>query len=433
MRICLLGAAGLAAWGSPAFAHSRGSAARLDAATRIRIQEERILVEHSLTLSRAGAYLEVIEMDTNGDGVLAEEEQDRYFDKVSRIVAAGLEVKLNGREIHLTPAGKVELEMPFTKRYTFSIDQPADWRKGTLLEFHNDTFLEFPGRTTIDVDPGTGADIVFCSLQRPPEEERSEEGGTLYATDPEERDLVMQYREGTGLQCAATHGDHPALPGAATPLSGEEGYRPTGRSVAIAGCLAAWTALVLLIAAGRRGEPLSGRLPAARLSVPLLAVCLLGTAFVAVPGQAGRSGRPDDLEAARIFQALHRDIYEAFNADTESRVYDALSECLDGGLLHDVYLQVRRTLVTREDGDVTCRIRRVKPLSCRVLPPDRRDGRGYRVHYRWRVYGTVSHFRHRHARINDYEATYAVDFNNGAWRITDARIEDQRRFEPGAY
>ena len=55
-------------------------------------------------------------------------------------------------------------------------------------------------------------------------------------------------------------------------------------------------------------------------------------------------------EADAIFGALHRNIFRAFDYREENDIYEALARSVDGGLLVDLYLQIRRGLEMRTQG-----------------------------------------------------------------------------------
>jgi hypothetical protein len=75
-------------------------------------------------------------------------------------------------------------------------------------------------------------------------------------------------------------------------------------------------------------------------------------------------------------------------------------------------------------------VRRVKPLGSELLPAGTAPRSSFRVHHRWRVYGVVSHAGHRHARVNEYEATFSVGKQQGGWRITGADLRGYHRADP---
>jgi hypothetical protein len=391
-------------------AHSQVSSARLDFETRIELREKTVSVECALTINRPGAFLEVLKIDTNQDGDLSQEEQARYFERIGKHITTGIEVKLNGVPAVLEPAGDVELAMPFKKLYRFNTKQPVDWQSGATLEFHNDCFLEYQGSVTTIVDPCNVADIIYNSQWEHP---------TAPGADAQERDVVVRYRAGTGLeQPDGSDGAFDTAEIPQGPVAGISLGRSRRRQILSATLLAIGVCSVLVLARLRR----------MRIAALVLPLCLVAVGLLIWP--TGRSAVLDDAEAVDIFRELHRNIYTAFEGTIELEVYDVLADSLDGELLDEIYNEVYVAVLSGNDA-TTFDIRRVKPLSSTLLPGRAAESAGaYCVRHNWRVYGTVSHFGHRHSRINEYRAVYTVAARTGQWRITDVRIEQQQRVDP---
>ena len=74
------------------------------------------------------------------------------------------------------------------------------------------------------------------------------------------------------------------------------------------------------------------------------------------------SPRPDEEEARFIFEGLHRNIYRAFDYDSESEVYDALAQSVASGLIDSVYNEVYQSLIMREAEGAVCDVRAVDRL-----------------------------------------------------------------------
>ena len=379
--------------------------------TIITIHEDWIEIEYWLQLNRPGAYLEVLRMDTNADGELSAQEQGRYFARFREMMLGGLEVRVNDEEVPLEQIGKIELAMPFTKRYRFKVVHPPTWREGAVVEYHNDNFLDAPGEITVTLDAGDAADIVYDSRWN-----RGEE-----AAAPRDRDVVFRYRAGTGRQDPRP-GWKPAEPAAPREATSKPLTVTAAGAVMLAVVLTGG-AVILSIVPGR---------PVLRIVVSAAAV-LVPACLVVVPYTAlgRRVAVPDHAEAGQVFRRLHREIYRAFEASTESEIYDTLAGSLEGELLDEVYNEVYEALMMRSGGQTRFDIRRVKPLSTRVLPADDVAPAAFRVRYRWRVYGTVTHFGHTHARFNEYEALYVVRHNGQAWRIANAEVRQHKRLRRG--
>jgi hypothetical protein len=63
----------------------------------------------------------------------------------------------------------------------------------------------------------------------------------------------------------------------------------------------------------------------------------------------------------------------------------------------------------------------VKPLAAHPL--------GRMFHAKWTATGTVGHWGHIHVRKNQYEANIAVEPLDGAWKITDLELLEEKRID----
>jgi len=425
--------AALAAIGPPAaLGHSGNSGILVKQDVTIALGEDAIGIEYATELNRQGAYLELLRMDLDGDGKPSQAEQARYFADLDVAVPAGLEVRVDGKEVALQRVGQVELSVPFRKTYRFQVPHAPAWRGGSTVEFYNDNYLDFPGEITITLDPGTGADIVYDSRR----DQLEDAAAPALGRQPQQRDVVFRYRGGTGNMEPAEAGPDAAAGGgddgeAATSQTGHD-KNPLGTALLIAGSFALLLGVMLLVF--RRG-PSPATWPRKALAAAAFAssVCLLACWLFASPQpwRETAAGVPSDVEAGQIFQQLHRNIYAAFEAGGESELYDTLARGLEGRALDEVYGEIYEALMMRGRGYVRFDVRRVKPLSTEVLPATGISRPAFRVRYRWRVYGTVTHFGHTHARVNEYEALYLVEHNGRDWRITDTQLQRNQRVTAG--
>ncbi len=142
-----------------------------------------------------------------------------------------------------------------------------------------------------------------------------------------------------------------------------------------------------------------------------------------------------DSEAAWIFRQLHAGLYRAFQLRGEEDIYDALALVVDGPLLRQLYLDVRKGLVMQEQGGAQSKIRQVSILDWqRLATPNRfqstdRSSRSFAGRCVWQVEGTVEHWGHVHARTNQYEARFVMAERNGYWKIVDAELLSEERVQ----
>ena len=143
-----------------------------------------------------------------------------------------------------------------------------------------------------------------------------------------------------------------------------------------------------------------------------------------------------DAEAARTLStSLLRNIYRAFDYQSESDVYDALARSVDGPLLDALYLQFQKGLQMQEQGGAMARVREGKLMDQQLLASQAQpDGRPQlQLKCRWRVMGTVEHWGHIHTRENEYRAALTVSARIDTWKITAYEVLDEQRmrFETG--
>jgi hypothetical protein len=137
-----------------------------------------------------------------------------------------------------------------------------------------------------------------------------------------------------------------------------------------------------------------------------------------------------DEQAATVFAALHAGVYRAFDGRSEDDVYEALEQAVDGPLLRELYLQIRRGLEMQEHEGAVARVQEVKILESRRLPrtDDRpQDRRGFDHRVRWTVTGTVEHWGHVHTRTNVYEAQFTMEPRGSVWKITGLEVLHEDR------
>lgn len=141
-----------------------------------------------------------------------------------------------------------------------------------------------------------------------------------------------------------------------------------------------------------------------------------------------------DTEARSTFEALQANLYRAFDYETESGVYDALSRSVAGELLEETYLSVRRALVFEEEGGAISRVTAVRPVATRVASFGEIELEGaarpaFVVDATWQVDGRVTHWGHAHERTNEYDGRFVVAALPGGWRIADAEVLRQERVD----
>ncbi len=156
-----------------------------------------------------------------------------------------------------------------------------------------------------------------------------------------------------------------------------------------------------------------------------LALLLGGSVSAAL---AWPAGPPPD--ARRVFEALHRNLYRAFEAKTEDGIYDVLAESVDATLLQEIYLDIYESLILREQGGVITEVEKVEVVGGEVAPGG--TATEFAVAWRWRVHCSISHWGHVHRRINVYAADYTVRHDGSSWKIAGVSVREYERVDPDA-
>lgn len=128
-------------------------------------------------------------------------------------------------------------------------------------------------------------------------------------------------------------------------------------------------------------------------------------------------------EAKVLISQLLKNTYRAFDFREEGDVYDKLSLCNDDGLLQEIYLQTRKSMVIENQGGIQAKIDEV--LLTKVEEATTDDGLAYRCN--WIVKGVVGHWGHKHKRVNQYDAIISIKPIDGTWKMHDLDIIEEIR------
>jgi hypothetical protein len=130
-------------------------------------------------------------------------------------------------------------------------------------------------------------------------------------------------------------------------------------------------------------------------------------------------------EAARttLAETLLRNVYRGFDYRSESDIYDALAQSVQGELLANLYLKIKHGLVMQEQGGAVARVKEVKVTKCEPATGKAKDSFAERV--TWQVEGTVEHWGHIHTRVNEYTADLSIAASACAWKINSMDVTKQ--------
>jgi hypothetical protein len=157
---------------------------------------------------------------------------------------------------------------------------------------------------------------------------------------------------------------------------------------------------------------------------------LLPTSFAGLAKRFGLHPELEEENARDVFAKLHKNMFRAFDYQREEDVYDALAKSVDGPLLTDSYLKIRKTLEMQTQGGAVSKIDKVElvdgsksePIAGKTV-----DYPGFAFRCRWNLVGSVEHWAHIHQRTNKYDAIFHVEIVDGQWKITDQQIVDEEQ------
>ncbi len=184
--------------------------------------------------------------------------------------------------------------------------------------------------------------------------------------------------------------------------------------------------LPFILAVFRTGRPRTVHIVAMIL---LASGAVMGRKHVTLKISRGEPGSQlSETESTLILDPLLRGIYHAFHYLDRSEQYDTLEKVVGGEALTPIFLEVQRTLESRERDGARVRVNDLRVEETRTSPlPDRP---GFEAACNWQVSGRVGHWGHFHDRTNLYRATFQVEPLEGSWKITGLTLQDREREDP---
>ena len=136
-----------------------------------------------------------------------------------------------------------------------------------------------------------------------------------------------------------------------------------------------------------------------------------------------RQTAADDAARATLSEALLRNVYRGFDYRSETDIYEALAQSVQGELLTDLYLKIKQGLIMQEQGGAVARVKKVTVTKSEPAAGQIKGGFVERV--TWQVEGTVEHWGHIHTRVNEYTADLGIVPSHGAWKINSMDVVKQ--------
>lgn len=147
--------------------------------------------------------------------------------------------------------------------------------------------------------------------------------------------------------------------------------------------------------------------------------------MLAVVGCGPEVGPPDPDVLISTFQELHRGIYAVYSLPLDrDALWDRLNASFAGEALTEQYVEHWTARHQMEREKTAIDVRRVDYDRIEIL--DAAPGVA-RVDAAWSVGGIVTHQRHKHLRVNRYQAVYTLVDGAHGWRIVQTRMRDVHR------
>lgn len=150
----------------------------------------------------------------------------------------------------------------------------------------------------------------------------------------------------------------------------------------------------------------------------------VGIALAISAWWAGSQVRLNEASARAVVTGVLTNVYRAFDFREEGDIYDVLDRSVDGDLLRDVYLEMRRGLVLASQGGASARVKDVELID---LETQAAEDNGFQARATWQVRAAVGHWGHIHERRNEYQANLRLEPIDGAWKLVDVEILDEVR------
>jgi hypothetical protein len=145
---------------------------------------------------------------------------------------------------------------------------------------------------------------------------------------------------------------------------------------------------------------------------------LVGPVVTPIKADGDLTLAPQRIELTK--KLLHN-IYRAFDFRQDEDVYDSLASSVQGNLLRELYLRIKRSLVLAEQGGELSHATDVEVISSTA-------GKQPGVYETtWSVTGVSEHWGHIHTRTTEYRAELQISKHEGNWKLEKFQLLDEKR------
>ncbi len=161
------------------------------------------------------------------------------------------------------------------------------------------------------------------------------------------------------------------------------------------------------------------------LAIISLLTALFSWPLVKVTIDSPIQAKLDNKEARLLLHELLSNVYRSFVFKEEGAIYDALSKSVDGDLLSEIYLQVKRSLELKNQGGAEASVDTIEIKDLKLTELDN----GYALDGSWDVNGSVGHWGHIHKRANHYDAEFVIEPVKKVWKIKTMKVYNEERIK----
>ena len=138
---------------------------------------------------------------------------------------------------------------------------------------------------------------------------------------------------------------------------------------------------------------------------------------VGVPAAAASK---TELQAA--MSRLLTNVYSAFEHRDDAETYDALAMSVEGALLKELYLHIKRSLISAEQGGSVSRVTQLEVID---IQPLKSAPSTYEV--TWKLTAETEHWGHLHRRTSQIRARLTMTAQNKQWKLQKFQVLDEQR------
>lgn len=136
------------------------------------------------------------------------------------------------------------------------------------------------------------------------------------------------------------------------------------------------------------------------------------------------TNNPTDQETKQLTEAILSNIYRAFDFREDEDVYTALESVVDGPVLRDIYLRVKRSLIMAEQGGTLAHANDVVVNEITKIGKKSFD---YEV--KWQVVSVSEHWGHIHKQTTEFRARLSLIQKSGFWKLIAFQLLDEKKIK----